>query len=509
MHTVLLADDEESVLDILKNSINWQELGVDSLLTAADGRIALDMFEQQHIDLLVTDIRMPRLTGIELISAVRRLYPETHCILLTAYSEFDYAKQAIRLGVENYLLKPVAKEEVEQTVRNALNNIYQNRRNSETLLHENILRRWGSGMIGSEELSERAAVFGINLYQSAYCAVLAVKKTRVSIAAFRSACVAELAKTYDINHYWDVKGRYVMVLGGPAIDTAAIEATIAALAEQTETQGAVAVAIGAPVAEADLLHLSYQSACDAIELANLAGSEVVIPKPGDAQGFDADLLVEEILALYNEADAEDRLNGYKHLAGKLYKRTPEKPPKEMLEILLRGCIHVLLKSFPQKEGLQEAMYRHTAEPAAISTKEGFAQAAIALLQKGYGLYKENFAAFSPIVQVAIHYVRGCILNGEGVSIKEFCAKNGMNPAYLGHLFKKETGLFFNDYLLQCRIDRSVVMLRNPNRKIKEIAQEIGFASTSYYVKCFRENKGVSPAKYRLGLNTDEAAPCQN
>ena len=504
MHTVLLADDEESVLDILKNSINWQELGVDSLLTAADGRIALDMFEQQQIDLLVTDIRMPRLSGIELIRAVRQLYPDTHCILLTAYSEFDYAKEAIRLGVENYLLKPVAKEEVEQTVRNALNNIYQKRRNTETLLHENILRRWGSGMIGSEELSERAAVFGINLYRAAYCAVLAVKKTRVSIAAFRSACVEALSKEYDVNRYWDEKGRYVMVLGGKAIDTAGVEQTVASIAEHTGMQGAVAVSVGPPVAEADLLHVSYQAACDAIELANLAGSEVVIPKPTDTQGFDADLLVEEILALYNGPDAEGRLNGYKHLAGKLYKRTAEKTPRQILESLMRGCIHVLLKNFPMEKGFQETMYHHAEQPAALDSKEAFAQAAIALLQKGYGLYTAHFQQFSPIVQVAIRSMRSCILNGEGISIKEFCAKNGMNPSYLGHLFKKETGLFFNDYLLQCRIDRSVVMLRNPNRKIKEIAQTVGFTSTSYYVKCFRENKGVSPAKYRLELHIEEA-----
>ena len=509
MYTVLLADDEDSVLDILKNSISWQELGVDSLLTAADGRIALDLFEQQRIDLLVTDIRMPRLSGIELISAVRQLYPDTHCILLTAYSEFDYAKEAIRLGVENYLLKPVAKEEVEQTVRNALNNLYQKRRNSETLLHENILRRWAGGMIGSEELSERAAVFGINLYRSAYCAVLVVKKTRVSIAAFRSACVEALSRTYDVNRFWDEKGRYVMVLGGKAVEPAGVETTLAALAESTGLQGAVAVAIGAPVAEADLLHLSYQAACDAIELADLAGSAVVIPKPADAQGFDADLLAEEILALYNEPDAEDRLNGFKHLAGKLYKQTANKPAKAVLDRLLRGCIHVLLKSFPQENGLRESMYRHGDTPAALNDKELFARAAIALLQKGYGLFSDCFQRFSPIVQVAVHYVRGCILNGDGVSIKEFCAKNGMNPAYLGHLFKKETGLFFNDYLMQCRIDRSVVMLRNPNRKVKDIAQEIGFASTSYFVKCFREYKGVPPAKYRLELHADEGYDAKN
>ena len=79
----------------------------------------------------------------------------------------------------------------------------------------------------------------------------------------------------------------------------------------------------------------------------------------------------------------------------------------------------------------------------------------------------------------------------------------MNSAYLGHIFKKETGFFFNDYLNQCRINRSIVLLRNPNRKIKDIALDVGFTSASYYVKCFRECKGVSPTKYRIGVGVAE------
>ena len=81
--------------------------------------------------------------------------------------------------------------------------------------------------------------------------------------------------------------------------------------------------------------------------------------------------------------------------------------------------------------------------------------------------------------------------------KTLAAGSGVTPAYLGHMFKKETGIFFNDYLLHCRLERSVILMRNPNRKIKDIAETVGFTSTSYFVKCFREYKGVSPAKYRV------------
>ena len=76
MYTVLLVDDEEKILEVMKVRIGWQELGVDKLLTASDGQAALEYFEQQRIDLLVTDIRMPRMDGLELIEKVRSLYPD-------------------------------------------------------------------------------------------------------------------------------------------------------------------------------------------------------------------------------------------------------------------------------------------------------------------------------------------------------------------------------------------------------------------------------------------------
>ena len=283
MYTVLLADDEENVLEVLKSSIAWQELGVDTLLTAPDGQAALELFEKEPIDLLVTDIRMPRMDGLELIRNVRERYPDAHCILLTAYGEFEYAQQAIRLGVENYLLKPVAKEEFEQNVQNALENIYRKRHSSESLLRENTLRRWLAGTIGEEELSERATVLGLNLYRMYYCVVCLQRKGSDSLADLRSACVAELSREQDVNTVWDEKGRFVLILGGRHIDTAALGAQIEKLAAEHSAAEAVAVAIGTPVNQASELHDSYRSACDAITLASQTNRRIILPQAADMQ----------------------------------------------------------------------------------------------------------------------------------------------------------------------------------------------------------------------------------
>lgn len=496
---MLLVDDEENVLEILKTTIQWQELGVDKVFTARDGQDALEVLQKQSIDLLITDIKMPRMDGINLIRKVKNLYPEIRCILLTAYGEFEYAKEAINFGVENYLLKPVAKDEVEQTVRKALDNLYGKRRNGQDLLWGNILRRWTAGTIAEEELSERALVLGLNLYLPEYCVVCFVKKTEDNAGDFRGSCVEALAKQFEVYPFWDEKGRYILIVGGRQLNTDEMAKQLLVLADHYEIEGKISISFGTPVSDASSLHLSYQMACDSVELSDLNHSGIVLQNDYLSQGFDADYLVEEVRFLFFSNEEQMRNNGYKHLGMKLYQAVEKGETDKALVRLLGICIRVLLTEFPLWEDLQEKVYGTRWDIVKEQPKESFIREVEKILCRVQQIFEEYFAGYSPIVQLAIKYVRSGVMEGSGGSVKEFCSKNGMNPAYLGHLYKKETGFFFNDYLTQCRINRSVILLRNPNNKIKDIAEAVGFTSASYYVKCFREIKGVSPTKYRIGI----------
>lgn len=497
MYRVLLVDDEENVLEILKKTIQWQEMGVEQLFTAADGQQALEVLEKYSIDLLVSDIKMPRMDGISLIRKVKSFYPHIRCILLTAYGEFEYARQAISLGVENYLLKPVAKEEVEQTIQKALDNLYRQRNNGESLLRENILRRWIGGSIAEEELSERAVVLGLNLYLPQYCVVCFVNKTEDSLKEFRKNCVEHLKASYEVYPFWDEKGRYVMILGGRDLDAEKIADCILQIAQQYDLEGKISISCGTPV-EASALHFSYQTACDCVELSNLTTSGLLLRTDYNSQGFDADYLVEELRFLFFENDDLIRGNGYSHLGIKLFQMVKNEETDKMLVRLLGICLRVLITEFPELDKLQERVFGEKWKIEANQPKEVFVNEVRKVLVFVQHIFEENFMDYSPIVQLAVKYIRTGVLEGKGGSVKEFCAKNGMNPAYLGHIYKKETGFFFNDYLTQCRINRSVILLRNPNNKIKDIAEQVGFTSASYYVKCFREAKGVAPTKYRIG-----------
>ena len=490
MYSVMLVDDEESVLNTLKTSIDWQELGVDTLLTASNGRAALDLFECRQIDLLVTDICMPVMDGMELIRNVRQLRPETHCVLLTAYGEFEYAKEAIRLGVDNYLLKPMSRDEMIQTIQTALDNVYKRRSNSRTLLQENILRRWAAGTISGEELSERAAVLGINLYQPIYCAVCMGKRGGASIARFRSACCELLQSSFDIYSFWDEKDRFIIILGGKSFQPEQLRQELSQLVKRLEMENAAALSVGTPVTEAELLHLSCQSACDALEVAGLTAAGGVVP----ATEAPPDLLTEELRELFYEPSAQVRQQRYQQILSRLCKE--DGSYSGIFPELSRIYAHALAKEFPTQSGFQEQLHQWTEQNGQIQSEGDGKAADLALMEYSQVLFAQCFGQFCPMVQRAVQYIRIGVREGAGVSIKEFCAQCGVTAAYLGHMFKKETSVFFNDYLMSCRINRSLALLRNPNQKIKDIAEAVGFASPSYYVKCFRDYKGVSPAKYR-------------
>jgi len=499
VYCVLLVDDEENVLEILKSTIQWQELGVEKLLTAQDGLQALDILENRQVDLLITDINMPSMDGITLIRQVKCLYPEVRCILLTAYGEFEYARQAINLGVENYLLKPITKDEVEQTVQKALNNLYGKRQNGESLLRENILQRWAAGVISEEELSERGAMLGLNLYLPEYCVICIVKKNTGSGKGFRTSCTELLAKKLEVYSFWDDKGRFVLIVGGRQLNTEELADQLAALAVEQNVSDLVGVSFGAPVTDVEALHLSYQVACDDVELSDLNQSGVILKNSYESQGFDIDWLVEEIRFLFFCNDEKVRNVDYKHLSYKLWQNAMTQGTDKVLVQLLGICMRVLLTEFPLKNDLQERVYHEGRKLEKGLSGEAFEEEVLGILSHVQGIFTECYNEFSPIVQLAIRYALNGAMEGIGGSVKEFCAQNGMNPAYLGHIYKKETGNFFNDYLNQCRINRSIILLRNPNHKIKDIAERVGFTSTSYFVKCFRENKGVSPTKYRMGI----------
>lgn len=382
MYTVLLVDDEHIVLDFLENNIAWQQLGVDTILKASNGQQALELIRAHSVDLLITDIKMPYMDGLTLLKMIRPEYPSIHCILLTAYGEFEYARQALTLGVENYLLKPIQIAELEETVEKALDNLYTSQNNSDTLFRNNILMRWALGTISEEELSERACLLDINIYLPQYRALCLKKKDAAcSLTAYRHALISRLSGHCEVYSFRNTKGVYVMLLGGQQPSADQIHDWAQETAKSAGVESAVALALSDGVTDSSMVRIAYQNAC---------------------------------------ALLEQPQNDWPDLA-----------------------------------------------------------------------HNDNL---TPIIRLALEYIHANF--SDNISIKDFCVKTRANMSYLGFLFKKETSVFFNDYLGRYRIRQSILLLKETDLKVGDIAKQVGFSSVSYFIQCFKKQMGISPTQYR-------------
>ncbi len=401
MFQVLLCDDEPSVTQFLKENVPWETLGIRKVYVASNGKEALNFLAETTVDLLITDIRMPHMDGLTLLEQVRTRYPEIHCILLTAYGEFEYARTAFLLGVDNYLLKPIQLSELTATIENTVENIFVKRKNESALFRENILRRWLTGTIGEAELGERTSLLDdINIYQASYCAVCLTKTTsNVSLSVFAEKTRQLLSPEYDCQNVWDNKNHHVLIIGGHSIN----REQIARCLEMPIDSSCIYAAIGVSVEQCMNLSHSFQSALTCVDS----------------------------LSTGKETDS-----------------------------------HVYI--VPMRDS--------------------------SCLPTPTTLRLPAWESLSPIVQKALNYIHTEYANG--VSIKEFCAGHAVTTAYLGYLFKKETGIFFNTYVNNYRLEKAADRLTQTLDKINTIAEKTGFSSPSYFITSFKKYMGVSPQKYR-------------
>ncbi len=179
MYRALIADDEPMIREGLKVLVDWEHLGFRIVASVEDGDAALEYVDRDPpIDLLITDVKMPTMTGIELLQKLREQNSDLRVIVISGYNDFDYVRTLVTLGIENYLLKPVNEDELEQTLINVARKLEKEREQKartaldQNLIRENIINRWVHGSISDSELQERARFLDINLEAPPYRPVL-------------------------------------------------------------------------------------------------------------------------------------------------------------------------------------------------------------------------------------------------------------------------------------------------------------------------------------------------
>lgn len=525
-YTVLLVDDEEDVAQIIMKRIDWNGLGFSIIGSANNGVKAMEMVEEFQPDIVMTDIKMPYMDGMELSNRIKAEFPSTKILLFTGFDEFEYAKEAVHLEVEEYILKPVNAAELTRVftgMRTKLDQEIRSKRNVETLqkyyaeslplLQTNFYSTLIEGRIQEEELSKYLSDYQISFTGNFYCCLVVHTSPnhgpKEMSAMLLTASVQKQAEE-RLAGKWRAKSFFYL---GNMVLIAQLENEneVSEITDECDRfckyvrrmiGAVVTVGVGPVCRTVTELPQSYTGAREAISYRGIYGAEraINIHEIAPQQVNDADESGEAELSKLLKAIRLGSEAEVQEAAGR-YLRQIASP----VQSLQQYHIHLM--------DLVSALYRFAAnndihaEEFRTDVKQlynGLLEMEPDAMQRwlvGAGLsFREllihaRSSSTHSYVHKAEEYVRSNYTDAQ-LSLDDVCAKLGVSNSYFSTVFKKETGKSFIAYLTDYRMEQASRMLIETNEKSYVIAGKVGYTDSNYFSYVFKRRYGVSPSRYR-------------
>lgn len=524
MYKVLIVDDEPFILEGLRHVIRWEEHGLEIAGFAQNGLEALNILERTSIHILITDIYMSRMDGLELIRETKKMLPNVKIIILSGYEEFALVKEAAKLGIENYLLKPVEEEELSQTLLNCIEKIesaiHADIRDRELYhnIRDNILNRWVTGSIGAEELRNRAAFLNIDLsfqyYQVCIVQMLehveyagAAQGERLRARGLLSYAVMNVCKEtledgdcHIFNHangdtimlfYWNGGTQERAGVGSDVLQQCVDNVNLYLKIDLFLSVGAVGETFAAVPA-------GYRSA-EKLRNYRLIMPANSIVDDAELRGFgDKPTIPFDYKALEQRMNNGDKRGVFAWIDGmqRALERTEGLTPEYVQSVAVETLFHLFgTLDIPVESGgdrSSEAAGRR--ELFRMRSPAEFALWLKSLAAARLDRTEEHPRHLHPTLGAVLDYVNGYYT--EEMSLKTLANKFDINAAYLGQLFRQATGEIFSVYLNRKRIEAAKHLLIATTMKTSEIADATGFTSVHYFTNVFKKVTGFYPAEYK-------------
>lgn len=507
MHKLVIVDDEHFVRKGMLALIDWKAVDYRVVGEADNGEDALSLILKEEPDVVFTDIRMPVFDGIELIKQVKqqaKYVPKF--VLISGYDDFQYAQQAVRLGVVDFILKPVNKKEIEATLQKLSREIYEERMAIQTnqafINHRLFQRVVLEGHPPSREESDALLTDPTSALRYVLIDVRS-KTANTAIDEQIQHAITHFIGADDLFIHPIEREGYGLILEQRYLPKNNNELTwffdhFKAMIESA-IQHAVFIYVGVRGEGLAGVQVSYQSA------RRLKQHRYMIED-------DAPLLMtaskEQLLTENRELDPS--------LFTELMEYVEENNPNKIKETIhqLKGAIldnyisvkHVQLFLYQMDQAIDQRFKKAMDKQA--STEQAFLDQLSEehtllelvdtltdfLMTRAKQLAALNKAKYNGEIYKVKRYVDRHF--DENLTLKRLANQFYMNPVYLGQLFKKTYGVYFKDYLLHVRIEKAKEHLRQSDLKVYEVAEAIGFGSSDYFVTQFEKIVGSTPSKYR-------------
>lgn len=536
MIEVLLVDDESYVTESLAKTIPWQELGVHKVYQACSPAEALQLLEEQPVDIMVTDIRMPEMDGLQLIERVRERWPHIRSMLLTGYSDFDYAKKAIQLKAVDYLLKPVHDEAFIQSIAHSIDALKDEWDKAEryhqllyamksdysvlrqNMMHELLLGRHMSDLTLADKLEqyevrprigESAVLLAVQLGKS----FAAMDHPSVSLMEYAVGNIAEelFSPMYNV---WHSKAPHDCL----AIIVSAREGSGTAIFRRERLQqlclelqqkvgdylkGEISIVISEWFTFPEGLAGIYRNALMAMyrqkreDAALLFIEDMLVARtPVSSKAVEELYRLPTLIHLLESGQwdaARLKIRAvFSDLAGTTLTR------EELYEAFLaitNGVLYVVHKQGLDMGRIDPDGMNMLLDRSLIDSPDKLGNWADRMLDKLEAeLTQHESAGKRHIIKQVQELVMSDL--GADTSVKTIADRVFLHPVYLSKLYKSETGESLGDYIIRMRMERAVYMLKSTNKRIYEITTELGYQNPQYFSKIFKKHYGVTPGEFR-------------
>mgnify|MGYP001206609675 CR=1 FL=1 len=536
MYEILIVDDHTHLVDSLAIGLPWEQMGISNVYKAYSGEEALELLNYRSVDIVVTDIHMNGMTGLELIARINEKWKNTKAVIITGYDEFQYAREAIQQQVCDYLLKPVSNEELEHTLRTIIDRITEE--GNELLNQQKFAYRFRESLPKLRELflfellsgksyplsalQDKLHLYGLPFSAEKEAILLCMRVEEdysntdlysLSLIEYAMFNIVEevFANKYHVTYCKDSHD-YLIFLVQPN------------MAEQSGRDHSAIIE--------DLARLSQHQ----IKLYLKSKVSVVLSSWG---GFPKD-----ILPMYHSA-----LSIYTDYIGyQTESFFDAKQKKEVFEIqplaeLYRSQTFMELIDMEQWNGFESKLNRifDELEGAGSGAREYGLQIYVTLLQTySYYLHKkgkrifEVFGreidkmlkidagwsveplkewAFGSYVQIKAYSdsrsdnIRSDLMerirrfiqeNIKDITLQTVADHVNLHPVYVSNLFKQETKENFSNYVLRLRMEKAVQLLKDKDLRISQIAHEVGYQKPQYFIKLFKTQYGMTPQEFKNG-----------
>lgn len=527
MYRVILVDNEQTIRNGIRNSVNWNRLGLEVVGEAADGQSALRKIDELSPDILITDIKMPQMDGLQLSELALAMSPELKIIIISGFDDFKYAQKGIRIGVSGYLLKPVREKELEELLVKITAELAEKREMrsaQETLSKFNVdylvLGKFFRDIIfgkanDAAEIEKQLMSGNINSF-----AVMVLEVDNY-LNVIRDMSEEEQRSFSRV--FFETADAYFSQNGG-VVNVAADNCTcIVALYDTEESRVSnnilkisiqlrqimrnrnisISIGIGRNYSSAQGWRMSYQEARKALKQKFLMGEGSTIYYSG-VEKMEANYDFSQMKTVGEVVDAVRRTDA--DALGQVLERatiemmTGGQMMSAYVNLFVSSVFRKVLVFLESIDISAEEIFENPMEVYADllnrqtirDTTDRLREQLLKVIRY-IGLKKQG--KFSEYIDRAKRYIEEHYTESD-INIEKIAGQIQMSVSYFSMEFKKYVGITYIEFLTDLRIRRAKELLRGTALKISEISEMVGYENPSYFNFIFRKNVGKTPGEYR-------------